>query len=72
MLMRLLLIAALAVLGYLVWRRVQAFLNGPSSPGQVRKTADGQVLSDMEKCRVCGTYVASGIGRCNRPDCPRR
>jgi hypothetical protein len=72
MLMRFLLIVALAVLGYLVWRRVQAFLNGTPAKGQVRKRADGQVLSDMEKCRVCGIYVAAGMGRCNRVDCPRR
>jgi len=71
---RLLFIAALAVAGYLVWRRVQRFLDGAQQPDKVRKPAqgDGRVLNEMEKCPVCGTYVAAGVGRCARADCPRR
>jgi membrane protein implicated in regulation of membrane protease activity len=77
---RLLFFAALALMAYLTWRRVQRFLDGRPDPAKMRKTGrpaqtaenDGRVLNEMEKCGVCGTYVAAGIGRCNRADCPRR
>jgi len=62
-------IAALAVAGYMVWRRVQGALAGQKD--KVSRREAGRVLSDMEKCPTCGTYVAAGMGRCNRADCPR-
>jgi hypothetical protein len=69
---RILLIAAIAVAGYLVWRRVQVFLDGRPDKGKVAKGGNDRQLRDMEKCPVCDTYVAVGVGRCQRPDCPRR
>ncbi len=71
-LFKILLFAAVAFLAYMTWRRVQAFLDGRPQKPTVQKRADGRVLNEMEKCPVCGTYVAADVGRCARADCPRR
>ena len=63
---RILLIAAIAVAGYLVWRRVQVFLDGRPDKGKVGKRGDGRVLQDLVPCPTCGTYVAPGTEHCGR------
>lgn len=61
----LLLAALIAVLWYL-WRRVNRS-RMETVAGETRRT-----IQDVEKCPVCGTYVARGARGCGRGDCPRR
>jgi hypothetical protein len=68
---KILIFVAVGVLGYMAYRRVQRYLDGRADGAKVRKGADGRVLNEMDKCDVCGTYVAAGVGRCARADCPR-
>ncbi len=47
--------------------------SGPNSTGPNPSTAARAAqpaTEDLTKCPVCGTYVARGAPRCDRPDCP--
>ncbi|MFZ5792048.1 MAG: hypothetical protein ACOY3L_15260 [Pseudomonadota bacterium] len=35
---------------------------------QQRRSAGA--VEETRQCRVCGAYVAKGMGACGRPDCP--
>ena len=74
MLIKLLLLAAVA---YVVWRVWHRFIqvSQPPRPGAARRGPGRNAamsIDDMIKCPVCQTYVASGSPGCGRQDCPRR
>jgi hypothetical protein len=66
---KLLLLAAIAVGVWLVWRR---FGRRPSAPvGPPRRRSAAGSPEAMQKCPRCGVYMITSAGRCEREDCPR-
>ena len=50
-------------------------LIGPSQVSKVDRgqSSDADAVEDLQKCAVCGTYVAhDSAASCDRNDCPQR
>jgi hypothetical protein len=77
MLIKLLLLLAVA---YFVWRAWHRIIRVPQPPrggeqprrGDAGRGAAALRIDDMVKCPACQTYVAGGASGCGRQDCPRR
>lgn len=83
MLNKLLLTVVLVIAAWLGFKYWNRFVLGPyqrrqremarRDPAPAKEEAAGEPpahVQDMVECRVCGSYVAAGGGRCGRPDCP--
>lgn len=73
MLIKLLLLAAVA---FGVWRLWHKIIRVPDAQGggtaKPRRGSSAARIEDMAQCPVCNTYLAAGSGACGRQDCPRR
>ncbi len=77
MLIKLLLLAAIAFGVWHFWRRFigvpgqqgGAAGRGAGKPGRGRAASR---IEDMAQCPACQTYVAASAPACGRQDCPRR
>lgn len=74
MLIKLLLLAAIAYGVWYFWRKYITV--GPKHDGVgTRGKRGGRAaahIEDMAQCPVCGIYVGASAAACGRQDCPRR
>ena len=70
---KLLLLLAIGVGAWVLWRRAKSALASRGQPPQRQRQArsSSPVAEAMVKCPRCGAYVAESAGRCERADCPR-
>jgi hypothetical protein len=53
--------------GYIAYRYLRRLIM-PPPPAAPPGTPS---IEDTVQCPVCHVFVTSGVGACNRPDCPR-
>jgi hypothetical protein len=70
---KLLLLLAIGVGAWFLWRRARNALSARGQPPQRQQQprSKNPVTEAMVKCGRCGAYVAESAGRCERADCPR-
>jgi hypothetical protein len=73
MLIKLLLLAAIAFGVWHFWRRFVGVPGRESGgPGKPRRGTSAARIEDMAQCPACQIYVAASAPACGRQDCPRR
>ena len=66
---KVLLLVAIAVAVWFLWRRFGSPRSQPTRQRARTRTANSPEA--MQKCPRCGVYMIESAGRCEREDCPR-
>ncbi|MBM3569226.1 MAG: hypothetical protein FJX46_10800 [Alphaproteobacteria bacterium] len=72
---KILLLLALAVGIYLLWRGFKAHKRAASPPPLENAAPDSRsanAVEDLTACPACGAYMAVNSPACGRADCPRK
>jgi hypothetical protein len=72
-------IVIFGVAAYGIWNTANRWFNAlggnrpPAAPPPppTRPMPGQRVVEDTRPCPVCGAYVAVGVAKCGRPDCPQ-